>query len=266
LPSHANGQIIFGNGAFVIATDGGVMLSSNGMKWEVKQIPSINSVRLIGFENNIFAARGDAFQPLTSSDGLTWQIHDAQPEANAQFFAAGNGRFIGIGGGGMGSGSVSWSVDGAHWQRQPLMSGSTYVYTGLEFGGGSFVMLDNAGGIFSSADGITWTGSRQAPQTFTGAAYGNGVWLVVGGDSILRSSQTMAAKSVVTLQLTRTDSSTWSVIVNGSAGERWQIQSTSGFNTDWTLLQTVEIPIAGKISVPLSLNQSMGLFRAVIQP
>jgi hypothetical protein len=266
LPAQATGPVQFGNGTFVVASDGGLMISSNGTDWELIQIPGIKSIRLIGFENGIFAGLSDSFQPMTSADGRAWQIHDTQPGANVQFFAAGNGRFVGIGGGGMGPGFVTTSTDGAHWQRKPLASGSTYIYTGLEFGGGSFLMTDNVGSIFYSPDGITWDGGRQAPQPFTGAAYGNGAWIVVGGDSILRSSEALAANSTATLQLTRSDFSTWSLIVNGSVGEHWQIQTCAGVDAPWTPLQTVEIPVAGTVAVPLALNQSIGLFRVVLQP
>ncbi|HEY6227462.1 MAG TPA: hypothetical protein VI282_10110, partial [Verrucomicrobiae bacterium] len=117
-----------------------------------------------------------------------------------------------------------------------------------------------------STEGVNWLGQRQAPQPFTGAAYGNGVWVVAGGDSILRSSDRVAAQSVATLQLTKTDFTSWSLLVSGSPGERWQIQSAAGINAEWSALQTVEIPASGKILVPLGLNNSAGFFRAIVAP
>jgi len=166
----------------------------------------------------------------------------------------------------MGPGYVTSSTDGLHWQREPLGSGSTYGYTGLEFGGGYFVMIDSSGGIYYSTEGVNWLGERQAPQPFTGAAYGNGAWVVAGGDSILRSGEPLTAKSVVTLQLTPTNFSTWNLIVTGSVGEHWKIESASGIDAKWETLQTVEILSGGKAVVPLALNQAAGFFRAVIQP
>ena len=266
LPAQASGRLLFGKDTFVVAGDAGVMLSHDGKTWDVVPIPGIKSIRLIGFENSTFAAISDSYQPMTSADGRTWTIQPAQIDAIAQFYAAGNGRFVGITTGAMGVGSVTYSTDGAHWQRQQLHSGSTYSYTGLEFGAGYFLAIDGQGEIFYSTNGVDWLGERQAPQPFTGAAYGNGVWVVVGGDSVLRSSDRATAQSVATLQLTKTNFTTWNLLVSGSPGERWEIQSSPGLATEWTPLQTVEIPTTGKILVPLSLENNAGFFRAAIQP
>ena len=166
----------------------------------------------------------------------------------------------------MGPGFVTLSTDGAHWQRQRLVCGSSYPYTGLSFGGGYFLMTDDNGGIFYSTDGINWNGEQQASQGWTSAAYGNGSWIVVGGDSILRSIGTMAANAAASLQLSQTNLSTWSLTLSGTVGEKWQIQSSSGIGNNWALFQTVSIPAGGKVIVPLSQAQNAAFFRAVIQP
>jgi hypothetical protein len=265
LPARPSGGLLFANSSFLVGTEGGVLISADGKSWDLISIPNIKSVRLVGYQNGVFAAVSGASEPLTSADGRAWTVHPAQANVGAQFYSAGNGRFVGIGGGGMGPGSVTWSTDGATWQRQMLDSGSTYPYTGLSFGGGYFVMTDTYGGIFYSQDGIVWTGERQAPQPFTNVAYGEGVWVALAGDSILRSNSRLAAKSAATLQLTRTDS-TWSLVVAGSAGEKWQIESSANVGAPWEPVQIVEIPILGKATVPLSAGQSSAFFRASIQP
>jgi hypothetical protein len=128
-------------------------------------------------------------------------------------------------------------------------------------------MTDDNGGIFYSTDGINWEGEQQASQSWTGAAYGNGTWIVVGGDSILRCIEAMAgANAAASLQISQSNLSTWSLTLSGAVGERWQIQSCSGVGGNWSPFQTVSIPASGKITVPLSVQQSSAFFRAIVQP
>jgi hypothetical protein len=206
----------------------------------------------------------EASAPATSPDGLTWTVHPAQPDMQAHFYAAGNGRFIGISGFDMGMSAVTWSIDGIHWQRQALSSGSTHVFTSLTFADSFFVMTDNYGGIFYSADGITWNGRQEATQQFTGATFGNGTWVAVGGDSILRATPQFTAKSAATLQLVQTTASTWNLVVSGSPGEKWQLQSAASVNAQWSNAQIVEIPLAGKVTLTMPTASPSLFFRAVV--
>ena len=265
LPATPYGPLLFGQNTFLIAAEGGALISSNGAAWEFISLPQATSLSLIGFQNGIFAAHNQSLAPMTSTDGRDWTVHPTQ-EIAAQFFAAGNGRFVGIGGGGMGAGSVVWSTNGVNWQKQRLTTGSTYSYTALAFGGGYFLMTDNRGEIHFSPDGVTWHGEPQAAQPFTGAAYGSGTWIVLGGDSILKSGEPISAKAAVTLYLTRSNFSTWSLMVTGSVGERWQIQSTATVGGVWQPVQSVEIPAAGTIAVSMPNSTTSAFFRAVIQP
>lgn len=266
LPAQAYGELLFANGSFISAADGGVLISTDGEHWDLVSIPNINSIRLIGFQNGVFAAVSDASQPLTSADGRNWTIHAANSASKAQFYAAGNGHFIGIGTSGLGPGEVTLSTDGVNWQRQSLTSGSTFPFTGLAFGGGNFVMIDNSGGIYSSTNGLDWTGGPQAAQPFTGAAYAPGTWVVTGGDSILRSTAMMAARATAKLQLTQSNLANWTLMVTGSPGEHWQIESAVSLTAPWQLFQTVDIPVTGTTTVPLTPQQTAAFFRAVIQP
>jgi hypothetical protein len=125
-------------------------------------------------------------------------------------------------------------------------------------------MTDQRGGIYYSADGITWNGRSEAPQQFTAAAFGNGTWLAIGGDSILRATPQFTAKSAATLQLVQTTASTWNLVVSGSPGEKWQIQSTATINSPWANAQLVEIPLTGKLTLPMPATGGSHFFRAVV--
>jgi hypothetical protein len=264
LPSPASGPILYAQNKFLVATDAGVLISSNGATWQFAPIPNAQSIRLIGFQNNLFCALTDTSAPATSPDGLTWTVHPAQPDMPAHHYAAGNGRFVGIAGFDMGMGYVTSSTDGVHWQRNVLINGSSFVFTSLTFADSFFVMTDLHGGIYYSTDGITWNGRLEAPQQFTAAAYGNGTWLAIGGDSILRATPQFTAKSAATLQLVQTAASTWNLVVSGSPGEKWQLQSAASVNAPWSNAQLVEIPLTGKLTVPMPAANASLFFRAVV--
>jgi hypothetical protein len=265
LPSQASGSILFANNKFLAATDGGVLVSPNGTAWQRVTIPNAQSIRLIGFQNGLFCAMTDTSAPATSPDGITWTVHPAQPDIQAHHYAAGNGRFVGIAGFDMGMAYVTSSTDGILWQRNALTTGSTHVFTSLTFADSFFVMTDNNGGIYYSADGITWNGRTEAPQQFTGTAYGNGAWIAIGGDSILRATAQFTAKSAANLQLVQSTANTWNLVVTGSPGEKWQIQSAANcVSSQWSNTQLVEIPVTGKVTLPMSAANASLFFRAIV--
>ena len=78
----------------------------------------------------------------------------------------------------------SYSLDGASWTSpDSSFSGSGLYINTLAYGGGKFIALGNAGEIFSSTDGKSW--SRSSTTTlptgqFHGLAYGNGKFVCVG--------------------------------------------------------------------------------------
>jgi hypothetical protein len=220
-------------------------------------------VRLIGFQNGIFAAITDSGATATSSNGVNWAVHAANANAQAQFYAAGNGKFVGIRAGGMGPGSVVSSSDGVNWQVQTLSSGVTHTYVSLSFGGGAFIMTDNYGEVAYSADGVNWTGERQAPQAFSAAAFQNGIWMLLGGDSILISSGQISATALsATLQLTQASAGVWSLVVSGTAGATFSIETAASVNGPWGNATSVQIPVSGRATVPVTLNASSAFFRA----
>lgn len=264
LEAAAQGSILFAGDKFVAATEGGVLVSADGQAWERATIPGAESVRLIGFQNGKFCAMTEASAPATSADAIHWTVHPAQPDMKAHFYAAGNGRFIGISGYDMGVSSLAWSTDGVTWQRQSLASGSTHVFTSLTFADSFFVMTDKRGGIYYSTDGVTWRGRQEAPQELTGSVFGNSAWIAIGGDSILRATPQFTAKSAATLQLVHSNASTWNLVVSGSAGEKWQLQSAADVNGEWSNTQVVEIPLAGKVTLPMPGANACHFFRAVV--
>jgi hypothetical protein len=263
LPAPGGNRIIFADGRFVAEAAGGILTSEDGRNWQFINIPTAQTLTLIGYANGHWAAALDGSRPATSDNGLDWTVHPAQAALHGMVFAAGADRFLAIGGGGMGYGFAAWSVDGVNWQEQPLASGTTYFAQSLTFGNGEFVLTDSYGGVFESADGINWVGARQAPQIFTGAAYGNGNWLIAGGDSILKSSTRLQSKSVVRLELMPQNFNTWALSVKGPAGEKFSIEATAALGAAWAPVQSVTISASGEAIVPLDINPGARFFRAV---
>jgi hypothetical protein len=265
LPAPGGNQIFFANGRFVAQSGSGVLTSADGRNWQFIQIPGAQSITLIGYANGRWAAALDGSRPATSDDGVNWTVHPAQAALHGTVFAAGSDRFLAVGGGGMGYGFASWSADGITWQQQPLTSGTTFAAQSLTFGNGQFLLTDSYGGVFQSSDGLNWNGSRQAPQIFTAAAYGNGNWLIAGGDSILKSSTLLQSKSVVRLELTPQNFNTWALSIKGPPGESFSIEATADFHAAWAPVQSVIVPATGEILLPIDLSSGLRFFRAVSQ-
>jgi hypothetical protein len=261
LPATAGERIEFADGRFVAEAQGGILTSMDGRNWQFVSIAD-GLVRLIGRTSGIWAGSSKN-GPVTSADGVIWTIHPLQ-EMGAAVYAAGNGRFIGLVGAGMGPGFVKLSTDGFTWTSMRLTSGTTHPEQSLTFGGGMFVMTDNHGDVFQSEDGVNWVGARQAEQVFTSAVYGNSEWLVCGGDSILRSNARVQSPRVLKLQLALQDANAWSLWVAGNAGETLQIESTADLNGPWLGLQKITIPQSGQALVPTEISTPNRFFRATV--
>ena len=172
-PLPVGNRVHFANGLFIAETgNGSLLVSADGRAWRAAQINGAQFAFVLGNLNGRWAAMLDGQRPATSENGEQWTIHPSQPALRGRVFTVGNGRFLGLGGGGMGPGFATWSNDGITWQSQGLSTGTTYEETSLTFGGGNFLVTDSAGNIFQSVDGVSWSGERQAFQRFTSAAFG----------------------------------------------------------------------------------------------
>jgi len=254
----------FGNGLFIVETaQASVEISRDGKAWKQVDVAGAQFVKVIGNLNGRWAAIVNYHQPATSEDGENWTLRPAQDGLQGAVFATGNGRFLAIGGGGMGPGAVAWSSNGIDWQSQRLTSGTTHMEQSLNFGGGQFVLTDNYGDAYSSDDGINWIGGRQAEQPFLASAYGQGRWLLAGGDSVLRSSSVRQASVGIILELKQQSFSNWSLTVQGSVGDQFSIETTSALGGQWSPVQVVQIPLAGRLQVAVTGSPNAAFFRAV---
>lgn len=201
--------------------------------------------------NAMFAAVGASMAGVqsvfTSPDGLSWTGNPAAPQAGAGCYVTvciytaygvgqlnaiahgtpgGVGTFVAVGHGG----TVVTSTDGSTWEVQP--TGITDNFYAVAWGGNRFLATGWTPTqwiphIWSSPDGKTWT------QVYTGTqyqylytvAYGNGLWVTAGSQTLLTSpdATTWTARS------TGVSSPIWTAAAYGAG--RWVVVSSSYTNS-----------------------------------
>ena len=82
-------------------------------------------------------------------------------------------------------GEIITSLNGVTWTKRNL--GTTEGLAGVTYGNGIFVIISSIGHIFTSLDGITWTKNNSGPINGQSVAYGNNLFMAIGGDTILTS-------------------------------------------------------------------------------
>jgi hypothetical protein len=172
-------DVTFGNGRFV-AVGAGVVWSADGVHWQEWVDGRSYYLSTVGYGNGKFVAYPNYPDiMLTSTDGENWSTNVVQPfglpMASVTF---GNGLFVAANG----SFGISISADGFNWTNR--FSG---YFENVAFGNGIF--LATGEGIARSTDALTWNRVLPIQTNFLeGAAYGNGSFVVVGGNGMILTS------------------------------------------------------------------------------
>ena len=209
-------SVTYGNNQFIAVGDSGSILSSsNCTTWTIKNSGTTTRILSVTYGNELFVAVGDT--NLTSSDGTTWTIKNStwvNKSSTPSLFPAlypvsmtfCNNQFVAVDGG-----SILTSSDGTtfaikrSYENLPLQT--IEFLMSVTYGNGLFMAVGyseapdddycctltppykmNAGLIFSSSDGRTWT-QKDSGMTFTyynyftSVTYGNGVFVAVGSYS-----------------------------------------------------------------------------------
>ncbi len=191
-------RIVHGGDRFVAVVGNRAHVSLDGRDWQSTLVPG--NFRDVAYGAGVFVAVGgnssNAPEPdrvYYSYDGLTWHRAN-QPSFNRLFEAVShhNGRFIAIGT----RGYIAGSTNGIDWDEiSPDVSATERFVASMASGGGKFVGVGSDFGgnrsfVISSVDGgDTWavrqdsTGGRYVDVT-----YGNGMFVLVGGNRIRRST------------------------------------------------------------------------------
>jgi hypothetical protein len=186
--------IVYANGLYVaVGNNGTVATSTDQVHWTVRTVVSSTgltepALKAVTFGNGLFVAVGTYI--WTSPDGATWTY---RPCSVGGFtgVAYGSGRFVAAGGTGgylnpSGSAALATSEDGITWVDRSATSGVTTEPTfALIFAAGKFIQVCWHQAPYYSTDGLTWQSGVSASGASlynhgVGAAYGNGVYVVVG--------------------------------------------------------------------------------------
>ena len=143
------GFIAFGNGRFVVCSEGFSQVLTNGRDWNTFLAPE-SGLCFLGFLNEQFVAAfalpGDQYSPdtymvYTSSDGASWTAKAANLEWPLSGMVYGDGVYVAPAG-------------GSYWNGNYLYNSSVYTSTNLR----------------------DWTAALDGTASFSAVAYGNGVF------------------------------------------------------------------------------------------
>lgn len=117
---------------------------------------------------------------------------------------------------GSGGSTATWTP-----RSSPLIAN----YTGVAYGGGTWVAVGEGGVIITSSDGSSWTQQSSGVfETLYGAAYSGGRWIVVGaGEVILTSTNGGVTWTSIASPAGLTGTRTFYTVTYHTASGRWNI-------------------------------------------
>ena len=162
------------------------------------------NVRAVAFGNNTWVTNYYSSTKYATAIGFAMPPafnNASNPITQPEKLIFANGLFVCTGLDG-----ISTSPDGITWTIRSTagnFQGGRLVYTG-----GLFFAAINGGNLYTSPNGITWTSRSPnfSGQQFIGAAFGNGIYTVLGSSGLLQSSP---------------DGVTWTSRTNPLAGNNW---------------------------------------------
>ena len=181
-PSTIIRSVAFGNGKFVAVTEDNspIWYTENGLSWSASDTSSISTtdllLRAIVYGNNTFIAFDKSGRILYSEDGIKWtegtrltinsDLHDAHA-----IYA--NNKFILIGD----EGVIYYSENGTTWNSGTGINAS-HTVRGITYKDGMFFGVADNKTIYTSKDGIKWTG-KTYDINYKRIAYGNNMFIAI---------------------------------------------------------------------------------------
>jgi hypothetical protein len=264
--------VTYGNGRFVAAGIGRrkdvspFIVSSDGLTWTpaVWTSPNYDGPEFTGiaYGNGYFVAvcPGNTSSPqswiLNSTNGVDWK-YQWHPSEGIRAIAYGNGRFVAVGSYTRSSeyGLIYSSPTGAGWYNgfinKPYASISSVAY-----GAGQFVVLGN-NGLYTSADGFTFTRQGFPPMCGTPLVYGQGRFITFGpGGSMFRSGV------IGELELSQGAKGQMLGTISGVDGQQFAIEHSSDLGL-WNSLTNLAVTNGvGTFSDPSATGAAHQFYRA----
>jgi Ig-like domain-containing protein len=191
-------NVVFGNGTYVVgggSTTQGIYTSPDAVTWSNQTInaETRNVVLRSFYTGSLFLATGAYID--SSPDGVTWTT---QSDDDVEDFAAGGGKIVAVGMGGV----TYSSSNGTTWSSSPQSTNLEFM--SVSYGHGRFVALASLyqpGPVYTltvwtSTNGSTWTqgqlpthGDGTAIPVYpnTEVAYGAGIFVAQDGPDLLMS-------------------------------------------------------------------------------
>ena len=175
----------------------GVMTSSDGVNWTLRNLSSDNTWNSVTYGNGLFVAvaySATSNGVITSPNGINWTLRTSVTNNDWTSVTYGDGLFVAVAYNGAGDG-VMTSPDGITWTIR--VSAANNSWNSVTYGNGLFVAVAynaTGNGVMTSPDGITWT-LRTSVAPFTSwrsVTYGDGLFVAVGQsggtDGVMTSS------------------------------------------------------------------------------
>src|SRR5688572_20705117 len=174
-PSLSLPAITHADGAF-IALGSISARSTNGIDWTIGSTAT-SDVYGLAYGNGVHVA--DAYQVLTSPDGLTWRVPDPNAPHPGGGVAFGNGWFVIYD---QFDNVLKRSRDGTNWQ---VAVGLPFQMEGIAFGNGRFVVATRdadwrVGTVLISSNAIDWSTNSMGADASAGISinFANGLFFV----------------------------------------------------------------------------------------
>ena len=172
-------SLAYGNGTYIaVGTGGTILTSSTGTNWTLHD--PIDSVAYtyagIAFGNNTFVIVSGRNVYTSLDNGVSWTKQHLSDFINVIEVYFENDQFIATTDGE----KIFTSPDGMIWTELPLPAYS-FHFTAVCFGQGKYVASNLDGVTYTSPDAVTWTFVKAIGDDIYGMAYGNGLFVAVGG-------------------------------------------------------------------------------------
>lgn len=188
-------SVLFAHGLFIAVGDGGLIYTSpNGEDWTKRDAGTVvGNLHGSIYANGKFVSIGSSAWILTSIDGTSWI--PVTGTTNLYNYLHGvsfdGGQYVAVG-----WGSILTSLDAVNWTARAAAYGTEGPFLDIEYGVG-MQLITGSLGYLTSTDGLLWVATPTRPvftadpSAATGnhtQAFGNGVYVSVGGQDGLKTS------------------------------------------------------------------------------